>query len=168
MNITLFEVQKDYSQALESLYEMQQEGAVNEQTFLDTMEGLEGELTEKAKRVGAYIRNTKAMAEQIKQAEADMAKRRKSLERHAKGLEEYLLHNMIESGISEINSPWFALNVKKTPPAIFIIDGVKLADEYITRKVTETPNKGALKKAIQAGETINGVNLKGGHRLEIK
>ncbi len=166
--MTLFEVQKDYSHALESLYAMQQEGTIDEQTFLDTMEGLEGELTEKAKRVGAYIRNTKAMAEQIKQAEADMAKRRKSLERHAKGLEDYLLHNMLNSGISEINSPWFDLKIKKTPPAVLIGNGVKLAGKFITLKVTESPNKTALKKAIQSGETIEGVNLKGGHRLEIK
>ena len=169
-SISLFEVNKNYSQALSNLYDMEQDGAIDEQTFLDTMEGLEGELTAKAKSVGAYIRNTTAMAEQIRQAEANMARRRKSLESHAKGLTDYLLHNMLDSGITAITSPYFDLKVKKTPPSVAIGDGVDLPSEFINRKevVTETPDKMKLKKALQAGEEIKGVQLKTGYRLEIK
>ena len=171
-NLSLFEVSAEYNNALVSLYDMEQDGAINEQTFLDTMAGLEGELTEKAKRVGAYIRNTKAMALQIKDAEADMAKRRKSLESHAKSLEGYLLHNMVESGITEINSPWFDLKVRKTPAAVIIDSNVEItqlgSDDYFTVKTTTTPNKTALKAAIKAGVEIKGVALVSGQRLEIK
>lgn len=167
-NMTLFEVSQEYSQALTELYEMNQDGLLDEQSFLDTMEALEGELTEKAKRVGAYIRNTQAMALQIKQAEADMAKRRKSLENHAKSLADYLLRNMLDSGISEINSPWFDLKVKKTPAAVIVTDETEIPMDYMTVKTTTAPNKAALKKAIQEGLEIKGVELRPGNRLEIK
>mgnify|MGYP000194464091 CR=1 FL=1 len=165
---TLFEVTTEYNQALTNLYDMEQNGEIDSQTFLDTMEGLKGGLTDKAKRVGAYIRNTKAMAAQIKDAEADMAKRRRSLETHAKGLEEYLLLNMVESGISEINSPWFDLKIKKTPASVKIEDNAELPSEFITVKTTEAPNKVALKAALNDGQHINGVSLVSGQRLEIK
>lgn len=167
-NMTLFEISSEYNQALAGLYEMEQDGAIDEQTFLDTMESLEGELTEKAKRVGAYIRNTKAMAEQIKQAEADMAKRRKSLEKHASGLTDYLLRNMLDSGISEINSPWFDLKVKKTPPSVIVTDDADIPLDLMMVKTTTAPNKTAIKKAIQDGLELEGVELRQGHRLEIK
>lgn len=167
-NMTLFEVTAEYNHALNDLYDLEQSGAIDSQTFLDTMQSLEGGLVDKAKRVGAYIRNTKAMAQQIKDAESDMAKRRKSLESHAKGLEDYLLNNMIESGITEINSPWFDLKIKKTPAAVKIADNIKLPEEFLTIKTIEAPDKTALKAALNSGQKINGVSLVAGQRLEIK
>ena len=167
-NVSLFEVTSTYNNALAAMYDMEVEGLIDAQTFLDTMEGLEGELTEKAKNVAAYIRNTKAMAAQIKDAEADMAKRRRSLENHAEGLQNYLLTNMVASGITEIKSPWFDLKVKKTPAAVKIVVGTELPSEFMTVKTTEAPNKTALKAAMKAGQEINGVSLVSGQRLEIK
>jgi len=167
-SVSLFEVVETYNKSLSDLYQMELDGSIDNQTFLDTMEGLEGELTEKAKNVAAYIRNTKAMAAQIKEAEADMAKRRKSLENHAKSLQDYLLRNMVESGISEIKSPWFDLKVKKTPAAININESAVLPSEFITIKTTEAPNKAALKEAIKNGRSFEGVELVSGKRLEIK
>ena len=167
-SMTLFEVTAEYNHALNDLYDLEQRGEIDSQTFLDTMQSLEGGLVDKAKRVGAYIRNTKAMAQQIKDAESDMAKRRKSLESHAKGLEDYLLSNMIESGISEINSPWFDLKIKKTPASIKIAENTKLPEEFLIVRTTEAPDKTALKAALKGGQNINGVSLVAGQRLEIK
>jgi len=167
-SMTLFEVTAEYNHALNDLYDLEQRGEIDRQTFLDTMQSLEGGLVDKAKRVGAYIRNTKAMAQQIKEAEYDMAKRRKSLENHAKGLEDYLLNNMVESGISEINSPWFDLKIKKTPASIKIAENTKLPEEFLIVRTTEAPDKTALKAALKGGQNINGVSLVAGQRLEIK
>jgi hypothetical protein len=167
-SMTLFEVTAEYNHALNDLYDLEQSGEIDSQTFLDTMQSLEGGLVDKAKKVGAYIRNTKAMAQQIKEAEYDMAKRRKSLENHAKGLEDYLLNNMVESGISEINSPWFDLKIKKTPASIKIAENTKLPEEFLIVRTTEAPDKTALKAALKSGQNINGVSLVAGQRLEIK
>ena len=167
-SMTLFEVTAEYNHALNDLYDLEQRGEIDSQTFLDTMQSREGGLVDKAKRVGAYIRNTKAMAQQIKEAEYDMAKRRKSLENHAKGLEDYLLNNMVESGISEINSPWFDLKIKKTPASIKIAENTKLPEEFLIVRTTEAPDKTALKAALKGGQNINGVSLVAGQRLEIK
>jgi len=173
MNTSLFEVSKDYSQALVALYDMEQDGVIDAETFLDTMEGLEGEVTEKIKRVAAYIRNTKAQAESIKNAMAEMAKRSKSLDNHAEGLTKYLLLNMTENGFTAVNGVYFDVKVKKTPAAVIIESGLDieaLNESYRTTKVvtTTTANKAELKKAIQSGEVIKGITLVSGHRLEIK
>ena len=173
MNTSLFEVSKDYSQALVALYDMEQDGVIDAETFLDTMEGLEGEVTEKIKRVAAYIRNTKAQADSIKNAMAEMAKRSKSLDNHAAGLTKYLLENMTQNGFTAVNGVYFDVKVKKTPAAVIIESGLDvetLNESYRTTKVvtTTTANKAELKKAIQGGEVIKGISLVSGHRLEIK
>ena len=167
-NVSLFEVTSNYNNALSSLYEMEQDGEIDGQTFLDTMEGLEGELTEKAKNVAAYIRNKIAMAAQIDDAAKEMAKRSKSLKKHAESLQNYLLVNMLESGISEINSPWFDLKIKKAPAAIKIDGGAKLPSEFLRTVTTTSPDKMALKTALKGGAEVEGVSLVSGQRLEIK
>jgi len=173
MNTSLFEVSKEYSHALTELYEMEQSGAIDAETFLDTMEGLEGEVSEKIKRVAAYIRNTKAQAESIKNAMTNMAKRSKSLDNHAASLTKYLLQNMTKNGFTAVNGIYFDVKVKKTPASVIIESGLdveSLNENYRTTKVTTTTtaNKAELKKAIQAGEVIKGITLVSGQRLEIK
>ena len=54
-NMTLFEVTAEYNHALNDLYDLEQSGAIDSQTFLDTMQSLEGGLVDKAKRVGAQF-----------------------------------------------------------------------------------------------------------------
>ena len=167
-NVSLFEVTSTYNNALAAMYDMEVEGLIDAQTFLDTMEGLEGELTEKAKNVAAYIRNKLAMAAQIDEAATEMAKRSKALKKHAENLKDYLLINMVAGGYTEINSPLFDLKVKKTPAAVKIVVGTELPSEFMTVKTTEAPNKTALKAAMKAGQEIDGVSLVSGQRLEIK
>jgi hypothetical protein len=167
-NVSLFEVTSTYNNALAAMYDMEVDGLIDTQTFLDTMEGLEGELTEKATNVAAYIRNKLATAAQIDDAAKEMAKRSSALKKHALSLQEYLLINMLEVGINEINCPWFDLKVKKTPAAVKIVVGTELPSEFMTVKTTEAPNKTALKAAIKDGQEIDGVSLVSGQRLEIK
>jgi hypothetical protein len=75
---------------------------------------------------------------------------------------------MVESGISEINSPWFDLKIKKTPASIKIAENTKLPEEFLIVRTTEAPDKTALKAALKSGQNINGVSLVAGQRLEIK
>ena len=63
--LSLYQISNEYLADLEKLQELN----LDDQTFLDTLEGLSGELEVKATNVAFFIRNLESSAEQIKIAE---------------------------------------------------------------------------------------------------
>lgn len=77
MNLTLYQIADQYLQDMQLL----QDRDLDDQTFADTLESLSGDLEVKAQNVAMFIRNLEASAEAIKQAELQMAERRKAIEK---------------------------------------------------------------------------------------
>ena len=168
MSESLYNLSIDYQLTLDNLMDMLDAGDIGEQAFLDTMEGIEDEVKAKATAVASYILNMRALATSIKEAEVNMAARRKALESKATRLSDYLLSNLEAAGIPDVQTPLFAIKIKKLPPSVIVAKGAWLPDEFISRKVTETPNKVALKKYLADGNEVEGVELVSGKRLEVK
>lgn len=165
-DLALYQLADLYLQDLQKLADLD----LDEQTVADTLEGLSGELEVKATNVAAFARNLEASAEAIKAAEDQMAKRRKAIERRAESLKAYLKANMERTGILKIESPQFALAIKKNPPAVHVE-----APELVPAKFMKTPpppppvlDKKAVADALKAGEDVPGCRLEQGTRLEIK
>lgn len=160
----LYTLAHEYQEAAETLADMN----LPEEVFNDTLEGLRGDIEAKATNVAMVIRNFEALAAQIKDAEKQMALRRKNLEHRADNVREYLLHNMQACGISKIESPWFALAVKQNPPAVEITGPVPA--EYMRQPEMPPPeaDKAAIKAALSGGEELEFARLVRGVRLEIK
>lgn len=143
---------------------------LDEQTVTDTLEGLSGDLEVKATNVAAFARNLEASAEAIKNAEAAMSARRRSIEKRAESLRSYLKMNMERVGILKIESPQFCLVIKKNPPAVHVE-----APELVPAEFMKTPpppppmlDKKAVGEALKAGKDVPGCRLEQGTRLEIK
>ena len=111
-NLTLYTIADQYLQDVQKLMDMDIE---DQQTFEDTLESLTGDLEVKATNVAMFLRNLEASADAIKVAEKAMADRRKSLEAKADRMRQYLLDNMLRTGISKIDCPYFALSIRKNP-----------------------------------------------------
>lgn len=160
----LYLLADQYLQAADKLSELD----LDVQTIADTLEGLSGELEEKATNVAMFVRNLEAQAEAIKQAEAGMASRRKAIENRAEAVRDYLFHNMQRTGISKIECPYFALTIKKNPPAVKITGEVP--SEFMTtpKPPEPAPDKKAIKEFIQAGNNPDWAMLEQGERLDIK
>jgi hypothetical protein len=143
---------------------------LDEQTVLDTLEGMGGELEAKATNVAMFIRNLEATAVAIKDAEGAMAARRKALEARAKRLHEYLLTNMQFAGIQRIESPYFTLAIRSNPPSVVIDEPGLIPAQFMKQPEPPppAPDKTAIKVAIKAGEDVPGAHLEQGVRLEIK
>lgn len=73
-DLTLFHIANEYRQITEVL----QNTDIDEQTLTDTLEGERWTLEVKAQNYGFVIRNLQSLAASIKEAEGEMAKRRKS------------------------------------------------------------------------------------------
>lgn len=164
--LALYEISSQYLADLNKLNELE----LDEQTFLDTLEGLSGELEQKAINVAMYIKNLEVSADAIKQAEKAMADRRNSIVAKQDKIRKYLLENMLKTGITKIECPHFVLSVRKNPASVDVLMQDQIPDEYfdIPDPLPPTLNKKRLAEDLKAGVLIEGARLTQGNSLQIK
>ena len=162
----LYEIAHQYREAAETLADLD----LDEQTLADTLESMSGDLEVKAQNVVMFTRNLEATAAAIKDAESQMAARRKALENRAAGLRRYVLESMQMAGVQKIECPWFKLSVLENPAAVDIFEPGLVPSEYMTQPAPPppAPNKTAIKAAIAGGAEVPGARLTHGTRLDIK
>ena len=163
----LYELADCYLQDVAKLQDLD----LDPQTVADTLEGMSGSLEAKATNVAMFIKNLEGLADQIKQAEATMAARRKAIEGRADAVRQYLLSNMLRTGITKIESPYFKIAIAKNPPSVVVDDEdtLKFAHpEFVKVVTTESLDKSAIKEAIKAGQIVEGARLVQAERLSIK
>jgi len=142
---------------------------LDDATFSDTLEALSGDLEAKAVNVIYYAKNLDATASAIKLAEADMAARRKSLERRSEALRAYVKHNMLSTGIQKISCDHFALSIQNNPESVEIFDEAQLSQLYFREIPAKFEvDKLLIKKAIKDGFDVPGAKLTQSTRLVIK
>ena len=165
-NLTLYTIADQYLQDVQKLQDMD----INDETFADTLESLSGDLEVKATNVALFIRNLEANANAIKEAEKTMYDRRNAVEGKIDRIRQYLLDNMLRTGISKIESPYLCLSVRKNPPAVEVLSQDLIPDEYfdIPEPPPPTLNKNRLKEDLKAGVVIEGARLTSGSSLQIK
>lgn len=135
----------------------------------DTLESLSGDLESKAQNVALFARNLEATAAAIKQAEADMAKRRKAIESRVAHLKDYMLGAMLVSGVRKIEGPYLRIGIRDNPEAVEVFDAAQIPAEFMRQPEPPpaTPDKAAIKAAIKAGTEVPGVKLTLSQRLDI-
>jgi outer membrane murein-binding lipoprotein Lpp len=166
MNIALYELAADFRETADRLSDMD----LDEQTLRDTLESIAYPVEQKAVQVAAFVRNLEAAAEQIKQAEKQMADRRKAMENRAANVRQYLMDNMRACGFTKIEHPMFKVAIRQNPESVVIEDERQIPADYLRQPETPppVPDKTLLKKAMQDGYEIPGAKLTRTLRLEIK
>jgi len=162
----LYEIAAEYRDAATKLADLD----LDAQTIADTLEGLSGDLETKAQNVAFFVRNLEATAAAIKQAEADMAARRKAMENRADGLKRYIFESMTVAGIEKIECPHFRLAIKNNPAAVDVFEPGLVPASFMRtpEPPPPAPDKTAIKEALKAGQDVPGARLTSGQRLEIK
>jgi hypothetical protein len=167
-NLSLYTLSNDYKQAFEFLNDPDHDLTAAE--INDSLASIELDVKDKAINVAKFLRNIEATTVAIKQAESEMAKRRKALETQVQTLKDYLKNNMEETGITKIECPFFKLSIAKNPAALDLFDTDAIPAEYKRTEtiIVEHIDKAAIKKAIVAGNEIRGAKITHGTRLVIK
>ena len=165
-NLSLYDLSSTYLEALDSLTDPELDLPL--EVVNDTLEALSDEMETKAINVTKFMRNMETTAKAIKEAETEMAKRRKSLENRIKWMKDYLKGSMEHTGITKIECPYFKLSIQKNPASV-VINSEELIPKKFKEQVTSWKiNKTAIKNAIKSGETIHGAVLINGTRLAIR
>ena len=161
----LFQLASEFRQISDKLYDLD----LDEQTISDTLEGLGGDLQEKAINVAKFFRNIESDADQIEIAAKQMLDRAKALRKKAEGLKHYLHSNMERAGITKIDCPWFVISIRNNPESVVIDDESEIPDDYLREIPAKyEPDKKLIKSAIQDGYVVPGCHLQRTTRIEIK
>lgn len=166
MALSLYEISLAYRADVARLADLDLPAEV----VTDTLDAMSGDLETKAQNVAFLARNLESTAAAIKQAEADMAARRKAMENRADGLKRYIFESMKFAGIEKIECPHFRLSIKNNPAAVEIFEPGLVPASFMRtpEPPPPAPDKTAIKEALKAGQDVPGARLTSGQRLEIK
>ena len=164
--LTLFQIAAEYRHVTDVLMD----AGVDEQTLHDTLEAEAWSLELKAQNYGFVIRNLQATAASIKEAEEQMKARRQAIEKRADALMERLKAGLDLARVQRLETPHFALAIKKNAPSVEVWDERQVPAKFMRTPDAPppAPDKAAIKAAISAGQDIPGARLTQKTRLEIK
>ncbi len=134
----------------------------------DTLEGASGDIENKAWNTAALILQFEGEASIIKEAEQRMSARRKSLEKRVQWMRDYVLVQLIRTGIGEIDSPEFVIRVQDNPPKVILDDEDAVPSAFKLTETVTTIRKAEIRKLLLDGQTVAGAHLESEKRLSIK
>lgn len=136
----------------------------------DTLDGLTGEIEEKATNVQLFIENLLVAAESIENRAAEMSIRAKRLEKRAESLRQYMLLNLQVCGVTKIDSPWFTIRVQDSPPRVVIDAETQIPAEYWKQPPLppQVIDRAAIAEDIKAGKEVPGAHSERGQHVVVK
>jgi hypothetical protein len=162
----LFEIAAEYRADVAKLEDLE----LDDQTFLDTMEAIGGDLETKAMNTAFAAKNLEATAAQIKEHAKAMVERAKALENRAERIRKYLLDGLTLAQVEKVDTPYFRIKIALNPPSVQIADESLIPDAYKTEPEPPKPmpDKKLIAAALKDGFEVPGCSLVRGRRLDIK
>lgn len=163
---TLYEIAAEYRTDMEKLADLE----LSPEAITDTIEGMSGALQQKAQNIGALVKHLEVTVDAMKDAEAQLYKRRKAVESRIERIKSYVLNVMQHNNIEKIETPYFNLTVGKNPPAVDIYDPNQVPAHFMKQPEPPPPepDKAAIKQSLKLGEDVPGCRLSQSVRLNIK
>ena len=164
--MNLYQITQEYASSVAKLKNTE----LSEEVIADTMDGMAGDLEDKAINYCFAIRELEAESKaQDEIAKAHLARSESTLKR-AEHLKKTLFASLKIAGKEKIDRPEFVITFRKNPPSVIVDDLSLIPKDYFKEPILPPPSldKALVKKAIQDGFEINGVHLEQGESLSIK
>lgn len=127
----------------------------------DTINLIEEEFEGKAEMVAAYISELEADEAGMKAEIERLSERKRVLTAKIDNLKDYLRHNMLASGKTNIKGKLFSITLGKPSPVLDVLVPVEqLPEKY--RVVNFSADNAAIKAALKAGTEIKGCAITDG------
>ncbi len=124
---------------------------------------------EKRDRVAHFIHHCESMAEAAKAEQKRLAARAKAFDTAAERMKAYVLGAMKSLQLKKLEGNSFTFSTRACPDSVLIADEALVPERFKTIRMEVSISKAEIKKAIQAGETVEGADLKiGGLSLVIR
>ena len=152
--MTIYEITNDYLQ----LMQMMEDPELDPKTLADTMEGIEGELEDKADNYARVMKNMEADLNGIKAEIERLSTRKKTIENNIKRMKEALQFSMETTGKTKFKTELFSFGIRKNAPAVIMDEPyIENVPERFLKYSDPTINRTAIKEAIQNGEDLEGL-----------
>ena len=161
--MTLYELTNEYQQLL--LFA--EDPDVDPQVIADTLEGLTGEIEDKADGYAKVIKQLDADTIALK-AEIDrLTARKKTIENNIDRMKESLKNAMLLCDKPKFKTNLFTFTVQKNPEKV-VLDSEVVPEEYLVQQEPKV-NKTLLKEDLKAGKDLSGIaHLEQDDSLRIK
>ena len=159
----LYELTEQYN-ALLALFNSE---VIDEQTFTDTLNALQGDIENKADNIAKLIKSIEHQEDALRQEEVRMASRRKAYENHRQGLKGYLEAQMLNMGKEKIKISLFNFYISNNTPALKLS---KETEDYPEKykRIEVSLDKRMMMDDIKAGIIIEGEEISQSKSLKIK
>jgi len=158
--ISLYEITGAYKNIEDLLEKGSEELAV----YLDS---IEMQMENKVNNIVRYSKNLELTALAINTEIARMTDLKKGYEKKSEALIDYISNTMQRNGIEKIDTEVCKLSFRKSS-TVEIDDTTKIPKEYVVEKVSYSPDKKAIKEAIEKGVTVDGAHIENHKNLQIK
>ena len=163
---TLYQLTADYM----NLLELAEDPDIDEQAFMDTLEGIEGALEDKAEGYAKVMRQLEADAAACDAESKRLKNKSKTIDNNIKRMKQALQFAMQATGKTKFKTALFSFYIQKNPASVVIDEQYieNIPERFLVRKDPEI-NRKAIRDAIDAGEDLEGLaHLESTESLRIK
>ncbi|HCQ7755487.1 siphovirus Gp157 family protein [Citrobacter sp. 50677481] len=150
----LYEIANDYAKLMDSDFEADE--------IADTLEGMEGELTDKVEQLLAIVKNESGYAERLKEEAKSLNERAAVIQNKIENILSYIASSLEMVGKKKIRAGLHQVTVRAPSESVDITDSSALPPEYVEYETVIKADKLAIKHQLKAGNSIPGAQLKVG------
>lgn len=161
--MTLYELTNQYEFLMNCLYDED----YDEETLIDTLEGIEGEIEDKADGYARILKQMEKDAAAYKEEEERMAALRRTLENRHKFLKDRLYQMMKATGKAKFKTNLFSFGIQKNPPSLVIDNPDDIPRKYMIPQEPKV-DTAAIKDLLKTGTTVSFAHLEQGERVNIR
>ena len=163
----LFEASQTYQSAWDLVYDAAVEGEITPdlKCIIDTVTE---DMDSKLEACACLVTELELDAEKCKKEAARLTARQRRFEENANKLRGLMKEAMEECGLGKVKGERFDISIRKNPGAAEIVAQDMLPSRFLEEVVTVKVLKSEINKALKAGETVPGAEIRESTRLEIR
>ena len=160
---TLYELTGKYMQLLDLASDPDTDLGV----LRDTMEGLDGEIEDKADGYASVIAKLQSDVEGLKGQISRMSERKRSLEANIERMKEALQASMETTGKRKFKTTLFSFSIAKNPPRVVVDAPESVPEDFLIQQEPKI-DTASIKEALKGGAVYNFAHLEQGESLRIR
>lgn len=148
-------------------YQMVDAMAEDNEALTEYLSSIQDQMDNKINATVRLIKNRELSSAVLEHEIKRLMELKKGNDKAVENIKGFISRAMLDHGIEKIETDICKLSFRKSK-AVMIGEVESLPKEFLNEKVTVTPNKVAIKEAIEAGEVVPGAQIVENMNLQIK
>ncbi|WP_345831017.1 siphovirus Gp157 family protein [Erwinia sp. HDF1-3R] len=150
----LYEIANSYVKLTES--------DMTPEMIADTLEGIEGEFSDKICQLLAICKNESVYVDALRNEAKSLTERAATAENRITSIKTYIAQTLQHAGLKKITAGLHQVSVRAPTKSVDITDAGALPPNLVEYETTIKPDKLGIKKLLDAGQDVPGAKIKVG------